>query len=174
MDVVQVDKTGKALGTADNPMVVNAQGITLEGVVTIPDIPGIGATNGAAVTDPTATATLVQLMKGLIKVLSQDGIKRIEQGVSISGRDTALSGKVAVAAAGTPVSLGSQACGEGVLVQANPANTGNVYVFPTAGAKTDVAALAPGEWSPWTVSNLSALKVDADTNGDSVFWRGAI
>lgn len=91
-----------------------------------------------------------------------------------TGRTTAVAGKTVVTTAGTPVTLGSQACGDGVTVIANPANTGKVYVFPAAGSKTDVVPLAAGDSNFFPVANISALKVDADTSGDSVYWQGAV
>lgn len=51
----------------------------------------IGATNATAVTDPTATATLLAVLKGILKVLSQDGIKRITDGVVITGKKASSS-----------------------------------------------------------------------------------
>lgn len=94
--------------------------------------------------------------------------------VLINGRDTAIAGKTVVLTAGSPVVLGAGYCGEGVIVTANPNNTGNIYVYPAAGAKTDVIPLAAGDSWEWRVSNLSALKVDADVSGESVYWQGAI
>jgi hypothetical protein len=94
--------------------------------------------------------------------------------VKINGRKTALAGKTNVTTAGTPVSLGDQACGEGIILEASDANTGNIYIFPSAGAKTDVKPLAPGCSTVWPISNISALKVDADVSGDGVYWKGAI
>jgi hypothetical protein len=94
--------------------------------------------------------------------------------VKLTGRTTGIAGKTTVTTAGTPVSLGSQLCGEGIYVTANPDNVGNVYVYPVDGAKTDVIALEPGDTDVWNVSNISALMVDADTSGDSVYWKGAV
>jgi hypothetical protein len=91
-----------------------------------------------------------------------------------AGRATAIAGKTTVTTAGTPVSLGSQPCGEGVIVTANPDNTGNVYVFPADGTKNNVMPLAPGDPTYYPVSNISALSVDADVSGESVYWQGAM
>jgi len=90
------------------------------------------------------------------------------------GKTTAVAGKKTVATAGTPESLGSQECGEGVYVVANPANTGAVYVFPSAGTKNDCIPLQPGDSDFWPISNISALKIDVDISGESVFWKGAV
>jgi hypothetical protein len=91
-----------------------------------------------------------------------------------TGRAIAVAGKTVVTIAGTPVNLGSQVCGDGITVIANPANTGKVYVFPAAGSKTDVVPLVAGDSNFFPVANISALKVDADTSGDSVYWQGAV
>lgn len=91
-----------------------------------------------------------------------------------TGRGTAIAGKTVVAAAGTPVVLGSKECGDGVTIIANKANVGNIYVYPAAGFKADVFPLAPGDSMFWGVSKLTALKVDVDTSGDSVYWHGVV
>lgn len=93
--------------------------------------------------------------------------------VDVNKGSTAIAGKTTVTTTGTAVSLGSQACSQGVTVTANPANTGKVYIFPVAGTKTDVIGLSAGSSIEWSVSNLSALNVDADVSGESVYWHGA-
>ena len=60
----------------------------------------------------------------------------------VGGKEKAIDGKTVVTTAGTPVSLGSANCGEGVTVIANPLNTGNVYVFAVGSTKTNVVPLA--------------------------------
>ena len=53
-----------------------------------------------------------------------------------------IAGSKNVAVAGTPELLAAdQACGEGVIIEAKATNTGNVYIFPADGAKTDVKPL---------------------------------
>lgn len=94
--------------------------------------------------------------------------------VSLNGRTTAVAGKKTVAVAGTPESLGNQPVGDGVYVVADPNNAGKVYVFPAAGSKADVVPLLPGDSDFWPVSNISALKVDADVSGEGVYWKGAV
>jgi hypothetical protein len=93
--------------------------------------------------------------------------------VGINKGATAIAGKTAVTTAGTAVTLGSQACSQGIIVTANSANTGKVYVFPVAGTKADVKSLAAGESVEWPVANISALNIDADVSGESVYWHGA-
>jgi hypothetical protein len=95
-------------------------------------------------------------------------------GTPTSGYNAAQAGKAVVTTAGTPVSLGTQVLGSGVTVMAPAGNNKNVYVFPAGGSKNNVPPLAPGMSMSWPVSNLSALQVDADTSGNSVYWWGAV
>lgn len=98
----------------------------------------------------------------------------LSAGITRAGRTTAIAGKVTVVAAATPVSPGSHPCGEGVTFVASTANTGAIYVYPAAGAKTDVVPLYAGDSLFWPVANTSALLVDASVSGESVYWMGAV
>lgn len=91
-------------------------------------------------------------------------------GMQLTGSNTALGGKITVTTAGTPITPSSQAVTQGVTFIADPNNTGNVYVFPAAGAKTDVVPLAAGDSVFWPVDNVDTLKVDADVSSEGVYW----
>jgi hypothetical protein len=95
-------------------------------------------------------------------------------GTPTAGYNTALAGTTEVISAGIPTPLGNQSLSSGVTVIANESNTGNVYVFPATGSKTQVVPLAAGDSVFWPVSNLSTLRVDADNSGSSVYWMGAV
>jgi hypothetical protein len=127
----------------------------------------LGAKSDTQATDFTSAWSVVALLKFMGAKIA--GILTVT-----TGRDTAIGNKTIVATAGTPISLGSQACGDGIIVIANPANTGNIYVFPVAGAKANVIPLAPGDSNFWSVANINELYVDADTSGNSIYWQGAV
>ena len=91
-----------------------------------------------------------------------------------SGRTAAVAGKVTVTTAATPVAPGDHPCGPGVTFIASTANTGVIYVYPAAGAKTDVIPLSAGDSLFWPVANTSALLIDASVSGESVYWMGAV
>lgn len=91
-----------------------------------------------------------------------------------AGRATAIAGKVTVTTAATPVAPGNHPCGPGVTFIASTTNTGVIYVYPAAGAKTDVIPLSAGDSLFWPVANTSALLIDASVSGESVYWMGAV
>ena len=109
----------------------------------------------------------------LVKVVDSNGDMLTITEVS-AGRATAVAGKVTVTTAATPVSPGSHLCGPGATFVANASNTGAIYVYPAAGAKTDVIPLNAGDSLFWPVANTNALLVDASVSGESVYWMGAV
>ena len=137
---------------------------------------GVGAPADAAYAGG-AAASIIAGLKGIYTKLGAVALAAgtaIIGKVGIEGRTTALAGSKTVTAAGTPEALGSQAVGEGVYITPLVTNTGAVYVFPAAGAKTDVIALYPGDTDFWPVSNISALKIDSDVNGEGAYWKAAV
>lgn len=75
---------------------------------------------------------------------------------SLTGRNVALAGKKSVATAGVPVSLGNTKVGDGVYLVANPANTGNVYVFPVDFDKSSLPEMVTnGDFSIGNTGNAN-------------------
>jgi len=158
MHVVLYDYSGNPLLTSSNP------GYTM-----------VMDENGNVLTLDSNGKLPVVLENSIVLGTSTASIGRVTiSSAPPAGYCTAKAGKVTVSTAGTAVSLGSQALGSGVTVIANPNNTGYAYVFPSAGAKASVIPLKPGDSIAWPVSNLSALSVDADNSGSSVYWQGAV
>ena len=91
----------------------------------------------------------------------------------LTGSSTALGARINVPTPGTPVSPSAQAVVGGITFEADPTNTGKVYVFPAAGVKADAVPLSPGDAVFWPVGDVSALHVDADIAGDGVYWQAA-
>lgn len=83
-----------------------------------------------------------------------------------------LAGQQTVAAAGTPVALGSGAILHSVLIQPIPTNTGNVMVGKS-GAGNQVFVLTPTS-EPIRVfaKDLGDIYVDASVNGEGVNYIG--
>lgn len=95
--------------------------------------------------------------------------------MQLIGRSLAIAGSKTVTTHGNPELLAvNQFCGKGVIIEAMNTNTGNIYIFPVNGVKTDVQPLMPWDVVTWPVSNLNALKIDSDINGEGVYWRGVV
>ena len=83
---------------------------------------------------------------------------------------TLLAGEKTVAAAGSPEALaGSTAVVSGVVVQAKPANAGNVLIGNSTSQKI---LLTAGESVPLSIDNLSKVYVDVTVNGEGVNYVG--
>jgi len=87
---------------------------------------------------------------------------------------SAISGQKTVAAAGTAEALGSGQVHGAMMIKALTDNAGNVYVGNDGAGdvtSSNGLELAAGDVMILdTVSNLSALVVDADNNGEGVSW----
>jgi hypothetical protein len=90
---------------------------------------------------------------------------------------TKILGAVTVTSAGTRVQLtASDIAAYAVLIQANPANTGNIFVGDSTVSSSNGAILEPGDFfvvepdisEEMDEVNLSDIYIDAATNNDSV------
>lgn len=87
---------------------------------------------------------------------------------------SAISGQKTVTSAGTAEALGTAVVHSPIMVKALLANTNNVYVGNDGagdvtsgnGIELDAGEVVVFDY----VSSLSALIVDADTNGEGVSW----
>lgn len=83
-----------------------------------------------------------------------------------------LSGQITVTTAGTAVA-GTDVAGNYFALKGHPSNTGTVWVGNDGSDDVSSAngfPLDPGQAIEAFASNLSALRFDADTNGDKVCW----
>jgi len=84
------------------------------------------------------------------------------------------SGQNDVAAAGTAEVLGSaQLLLAGVTIKAKSGNVGSIFVGNSGVDNANGFTLAAGELIFVEVSNVSAVYIDAATNGDGVSWVGS-
>ena len=87
---------------------------------------------------------------------------------------SANSGQMTVTTAGTALALGEGLVGGALMVKALIGNAGQVYVGNDGAGDVTSAngiELASGDVVIFdTVSNLSALIVDSDNNGEGVSW----
>lgn len=70
---------------------------------------------------------------------------------------TTIAGQATVAVTNTAVQLASNACKNGVIVQALAANAGNVVVGPSGVTTANGFQLQPGQATSIAVSNTSAI-----------------
>lgn len=130
----------------------------------------IGALAAAAVTDPTASASVIATLKGLLKQLQGNGSGSTP--VQESGCAAISTQNVTVAVAGTPVQGAAQAC-KTLYVTPYLANTGTIYV----GASTVDSQTTPPVGTPivagsgpvpFIVTNANLLYFDATVGTDGV------
>lgn len=141
----------------------NTSATTLR-VVTAADGPlntAIGGTSDAAVTDPTATASIVAALKGLLTLNK----------ISTAGGQ----GSKAVTTAATPLALAASTACTQIIITARIGNTKQIaYGFSnavraTAGSEIG-AQLQPGDSVSLKVNNLSSIFIDAQVNGEGVSY----
>jgi len=131
-------------------------------------------------TDPANSMAIKQipysvLSSGLIIPQKHSSDGTLETNSKLTGRTVAIAGIKTVTVAGTPELLAiDQGCGEGVIIEAMSTNTGNIYIYPKDGLKTDAKPLLADDITVWSVSNLNSLKIDADNDGEGVYWKGAV
>lgn len=99
--------------------------------------------------------------------------------LSDMGKATPKQGAKAVAAAGTAEALSTTTDVRGVLIQAKPGNTGDIYVGDLGVSSSSYGfLLEPGDSVPLstqlTKQDLADIFIDADLNGEGVtflYWE---
>lgn len=126
-----------------------------------------GAKADAAVTDPTASASLVAVLKGIIKQLQGGG--SVYNLVQEQGKSAIYPQNVTVTVAGTPVQFAARACTQIVIIPYKT-NTGTILI----GSSTVDALSSPQVGLPlevggsmtFTITNANLLYVDAEVSGE--------
>lgn len=84
---------------------------------------------------------------------------------------TIFNGKTSVTTAGTRVQLLTTSTGiHTVVVRANSANTGTIYVGNATVASTNGMQLAAGDALTLTINDLSKVYLDCSVNGEGVTY----
>lgn len=80
---------------------------------------------------------------------------------------------VNVTTAGTAVSLGSsQSLNDGVVIKANEANTGNIYVGDSSVSSSNGLVLEAGESVMVGIDDVSKVYIDSDNDGEGITYVG--
>jgi hypothetical protein len=92
------------------------------------------------------------------------------------GRMQLFTGSKSITAAGTPEVVGTEKC-KSVLIQADPANAGNIYIGGPGMGSTDGIALEAGQKISFNPSDsdpvnrwldLGEIYFDGDNNGEKI------
>ena len=79
-----------------------------------------------------------------------------------TGQNTAVSDT-------TPEVVATGVGARRVILRADPANTGDIYVGATSSVSaTNGITHEPGDWSPWIHADLDGIYVLAETDGEDV------
>ncbi len=81
---------------------------------------------------------------------------------------TILDGATTVTTAGTPVALGASTAIKSVLIQADPSNTGLIYV---GNASSQSIELSASDIYTIDIDNLSKVYIDSSVNGEGVAYN---
>lgn len=131
-------------------------------------IAALGALAAAAVTDPATSASVIALLKGLLKQLQGTGSGATP--VTLTG-SSLLVGKVQnVTTAGTRVQLPDQACRE-VTIIAKRGNTGYIYVGgDDVSASVYGAELEAKDSITIAVENTNKIYIDSSISGEGISY----
>jgi len=81
-------------------------------------------------------------------------------------------GQVTVGTTAVQLTSTSTPLNFGIVVKADPDNTGNVYVGDSSVSTTNGYLLTPGEGIAFEIDDVSKVYVVADTDNQKVYWIG--
>ena len=81
-----------------------------------------------------------------------------------------ISGQKSVTTAGTAVALASSTEIISVVIKAKSGNTGNIYVGDSTVDSSTGYILGPGDAVSFDMTDLAAVYIDSDVNGEGVSW----
>lgn len=137
----------------------------------------VALTGGAGTTDTNLTqiaGNAVDVGQGAAGTGTQrvtiatDDVINVNEG----GNTTILSGSQTVATAGTPVQLiVASTAARGVVVQADPTNTGNILV---GNVTSQDVVLFPGDSVSLDIDDLNKVYIDSTVNGEGASYLGSV